>query len=88
MDEDGNKVEYDESYYMNGESITLPPLTQEQVNEVVDFISSVKRTSFNNQEVINIISEETAAFYSGQKSVDDVVNIIQKRVQIYVSDQM
>ncbi len=88
MDEDGNKVEYDEAYYMNGESITLPPLTQEQVNEVVDFISSVKRTSFNNQEVINIISEETAAFYSGQKSVDDVVNIIQKRVQIYVSDQM
>ncbi len=88
IDGDGNKVEYDDTYYMNGESITLPPLTQDQVDEIVDFIGTVNRTAFYNQEVTNIISEETAAFYSGQKSVDDVVNIIQKRVQIYVSDQM
>ena len=39
-----------------------------------------------DQELMNIISEESAAFFSGQKSAKDVAAIIQSRVQIYVNE--
>lgn len=40
----------------------------------------------NDDEIIQIINEEAGAYYSGQKSVDDVISIIQNRIQIYVDE--
>ena len=40
----------------------------------------------DGDEVLNIISEEAAAFYQGQKSVDEVASVIQSRVKIYVGE--
>lgn len=40
----------------------------------------------NDDEIIQIINEEAGAYYSGQKSVDNVISIIQNRVQIYVDE--
>lgn len=37
-------------------------------------------------EVIKIINEEAPACYSGQKGADDVVSVIQNRVQLYVNE--
>ncbi len=86
LDADGNKVEYDDYFWMNGEEIILEPMSQEQVNEIVDFILSVDKINYYNQEVTNIINEDMEAFYSGQKTAQDVAAIIQSRVQIYVEE--
>lgn len=85
-DENGNEVEYEDTYYVNGEEIPLLPLTQEQVDQVVDFIMSVDRAYYYNTDVINIINEEMGAFYSGQKTAQDTANVIQSRAQIYVDE--
>ncbi len=37
-------------------------------------------------EVLNIINEEAAPFYKGQKSVDEVASVIQSRIKIYVGE--
>ena len=84
--ENGEKVEYDDIYYMNDEEITLPPLNQEQLEQVTEFISSIDRKIYYNENITNIINEEAEAFFSGQKSAADVAKIIQSRAQIYVDE--
>ena len=86
MDENGNKVEYDETYYINGEEILLPQLTQEQVDRIVSFVESVNKRGYYNEAISNIISEEAGAYFSGQKSARDVASVIQSRVQVYVNE--
>lgn len=86
LDENGNKVEYDETYYINGEEITLPQLTQEQVDKIVNFVESVNKRAYYNEAISNIISEEAGAYFSGQKSARDVAAVIQSRVQVYVNE--
>ena len=86
LDEDGNKVEYDDTYYINGEEITLPTLTREQVDQIVSFVESVNKSGYYNEAITNIINEEAGAYFSGQKSAKDVAGIIQSRVQVYVNE--
>jgi hypothetical protein len=43
------------------------------------------RQTYDN-EIDQIISEETGAFFSGQKSAKDVAGIIQNRVSTYVNE--
>lgn len=85
-DENGNKVEYDETYDINGVEIPITPMTQEEVDEVLHFLQSVDQPYTNNQALIDIISEEAAPYFAGQKNVKEVADIIQNRVQIYVSE--
>ncbi len=85
IDEQGNKVEYEESFWMNGEDIPIPPMSQEQVDEMVAFIESVNRTYYYDEEVLNIITEDAEPFFAGDKSAADVAGIIQNRVQLYIS---
>lgn len=86
LDEDGNEVEYDYTYYMNGEELIIPPLTQEQLNKAIDFISSVDNSYYWNEDIINIINEEMDGFFTGQKTAEEVAKIIQSRAQIYVDE--
>ncbi len=86
IDENGEKVEYDETYWINEESIPLEPLNQSQVDAIKNFLYTVSKKEYNNEAILNIITEECGAFFSGQKSAQDVAGIIQSRVQIYVNE--
>lgn len=85
-DEDGNKEYYDDTWYMNGEEIILEPFTQQEVDAICEFIYTVNRTVYYNDDIRNIITEEAEAFFSGQKSVQEVVDIIQSRAQVFVNE--
>ena len=85
-DEEGNKEYYDDTWYINGEEIVLEPYTQEEVDAMCEFIYTVNRTAYYNTDIVNIITEEAEAFFSGQKSVQDVVDIIQSRAQVFVNE--
>lgn len=86
IDEHGEKVEYDNNFDINGETIILDPLTQEQVDQVVEVILSADKLQYYNQDIQNIITEEAAAFFEGQKSAAEVAQIIQSRAQIFVDE--
>lgn len=86
IDEEGNKEYYDDTWYINGEEIVLEPFTQEEVDAICEFIYTVNRTAYYNDDIRNIITEEAEAFFSGQKSVQEVVDIIQSRAQVFVSE--
>ena len=78
-DENGNEIEYEDTFYINGEEIPLPPLSQEQLDQVINFVLSVDRAYYYNEDVLNIVNEEMGAFYTGQKSARDVAKVMQSR---------
>lgn len=84
IDDKGNKQEYDDYFYMNGESIVLEPMTQEQIDTAVAMIESIRKKEYDASEIKNIINEDMEAFFKGQKSAQEVVKIIQSRAQIFV----
>ena len=85
-DENGNREYYDDTWYINGEEVILEPFTQEEVERICQFIYTVNRTAYYNEEICNIIMEEAEPFFAGQKNVQEVVDIIQSRAQIYVDE--
>lgn len=87
LDEDGNKVEYDDTIYMGGEEVVIDSLNQEQLDQLVDYIFSVNKRVYNyNEDILNIINEEIEAFYTDQKSAQEVAGLIQNRVQLFVDE--
>ncbi len=87
LDENGNKVEHDDYYYINGEDILLEPMTQAQVDKLVNYIFSINNCYYSNTDITNIINEEMPSYFSGQKSAQEVAKIIQSRAQIYVNER-
>lgn len=85
-DEDGNKQYYDDTWYIGGEEIVIDPMTKEEAQELYDYIKSVNKTYYTDESLVNIIEEEAAAYFKGQKSAAEVADIIQSRAKIYISE--
>ena len=66
----------------------LEPLTQDDVDAVMDVIKSAGTIYRDSQDILDIISEEAASFFSGQKDARTVADVIQSRVQIYMQTNM
>ena len=86
INEEGNKEEYDDYVYVGGVEIEVVPLTEEETGELLEYIMSLDTVCTYNEELNNIITEETESYFAGQKTVDEVVDIIQSRAKIYVSE--
>ncbi len=87
-DEEGNVVEYDETFYLGGMEIVMEPLTQEDCERVMTFLKSADHVYSYNQQIMKILEEECAPYFEGQKTVEEVVDIIQSRVYIYVNENL
>lgn len=85
-DEDGNEVEMQDYYYLDGVEIPINPMTKEEVENFKKVLYSFNQVYHYDENLIQIIEEEAAAFFSGQKSAEDVAAIIQSRVKIYVNE--
>ena len=79
-------MEYDDTMYINGEEIIIQPLSQAQLDQLIQFGESVNTPYYYNMDVMNIINEEMGSFYSGQKTARDAAAIIQSRAQLYVDE--
>lgn len=89
LDENGEPVFGTITYGSNNNNYwvyTYHAVTQDEVDQVLEVINRVKLPSEYSEEIMDIISEETEGYYKGQKTVDEVVNIIQSRVSIYMGD--
>lgn len=86
LDENGSKVEYDNTYNLNGVDVNIDPMTQEETDNVTEFIKSVTQVMNYNTNITDIVNEESTAYFEGQKTAKEVADIIQSRVQIYVNE--
>ena len=74
--------------YEDGWIIEFHALTQEEIDTVLELVKDAKPFySAEEDDVVKIIGEEAPAYYRGQKSLEDVAEIIQNRVQLYVNER-
>lgn len=87
-DENGNEIE--ESRYSigtaGGETIELYALTEEQRDALIKVFDETTMLNEPDRKLMEIINEETAAFFSGSKTAEETAKIIQNRASIYVSE--
>lgn len=86
IDENGEKVEYDDVYYIGGVEVAMDPLTQEDCDRVLGFLNSATDIYSYDSAIMNIVYEETAPYFDGQKTAEEVADIIQSRIYIYVNE--
>ena len=82
------KEKEDTSIYGYGSmEIEVKAATQEDVDQVKNLVENTTAVyGAASEEVTNIINEEAAAYFSGQKSAEEVAKIIQSRMQVYLSE--
>lgn len=86
VDENGNKEYYDDYYWMGDVQVPINPSTDESINRIMSLIESVDQIYSYDENWMNIVKEEAASYFEGNKAPEDVAKVIQSRVNIYVNE--
>ena len=88
LDENGNKIEESQGTWGWGNiTIEMYALTQEEADSIVDVINATTRVYSYDEDIMDIITSEAAAFFAGQKSADEVAKLVQSKANIKVNER-
>lgn len=82
----GEKNYYDNTYWNGSESVTIGVNTDEDNERMINFIKSVTAVNNYDTKIQDIITEESAPYFSGQKTAAQAAEIIQNRVANYIAE--
>lgn len=88
LDEEGNKVQNPRSSYWDedGEHY-IYAMSQEQADKLWEAVTTCTKVMSTDESIYSIVNEQAQAYFSGQKSAQDVARLIQSKVTIYVNEQ-
>lgn len=86
-EDNGQIIEYDDTYYINGQEVVLQPFTQEEIDKIKAFVCSVNKIGAYSEDIETIITEDSEPFFAGQKSAEECVKIIQSRATIMLNEK-
>lgn len=69
------------------ETVDVYAVTPEQYRIVKDLIDSTHSVYAFDSNILSIVSEESAAFFAGAKTIDETTALIQNRVSLYMAEQ-
>lgn len=88
VDDNGDEVELPKmSYGWEDFEIDIYAATEEDVAEYRKIVESATSLATYDEKVMTIVEEEAEAFFNDQKSAEEVAQIIQSRVKIYVNER-
>ena len=90
LDEDGEKIPLARSSMWNkdtGKVEDIYALTEEQVEQIRILILTTTKIADYNQEILDIVKEQAAPFFAGQKSAEEVARLVQSKANLYVNEQ-
>ena len=88
LDENGNKIEQSQGTWGWGNiTVEMYALTQEEADSIVDVINATTRVYSYDEDIMDIITSEAAAFFAGQKSADEVAKLVQSKANIKVNER-
>ncbi|SDC55571.1 multiple sugar transport system substrate-binding protein [Paenibacillus sp. UNCCL117] len=64
----------------------LPKMSDNEIAKFKEFINTADSYAEADGKVISIVGEESMAFFSGQKTADNVAKLIQNRVTTYLNE--
>lgn len=86
IDENGNEVVVEDTYWIGGEEVVIAPLTQEEIDGYIEYMKTVNHVYSLNADILNIITEDAAIFFAGQKTAAEVAKTIQSRANIFLAE--
>ena len=86
-DTDGTVQQVDNTYYVGNTEVKVNLITQDEVNMLIDYFSTVGTIARYDESLTDIINEEANNYFKGTKSVDETASLIQSRASIYLSEQ-
>lgn len=98
-DFNSNAGSTEEETIISGEDITqeedtgkfntsdLPDFNEDDIKTLIELVKSLSFSINGENEVLNIIIEEADAYFAGQKSAEEVSDVIQSRVQVYLKEK-
>ena len=75
-------------YGIYGPASNLPPLEEEHYDRLTDFISRIDKIGIYDQELLDTIQEPCEAYFAGDKTLDETVDLIQRRGTLYVNEKI
>lgn len=87
-DENGEKIECPKTTWGYDDfDMEIYAATSDEVDAIRALLETADRATGNvDDQLVNIITEETEPFFKGQKSAEDTAAVIQNRIQIYVNE--
>ncbi|CAG7633670.1 ABC transporter substrate-binding protein [Paenibacillus allorhizosphaerae] len=71
---------------LNGKEIALQAATDQEIAAMEKVLNNIKVYAENDSKITTIVSEETAPFFQGQKSAEEVAKVIQNKVSTYLQE--
>lgn len=62
-------------------------LTRERVDEIEAFLESARALPYRTEPILELIQEESREYFNGSKSIEQVADSIENRVQMYLNEQ-
>ncbi len=70
-----------------GMSYETEDLTKEQVAQINTMLEQVRPDNWYARSIQSIVSEELEPYFAGEKTAEDVAEILDRRVQLYLDEQ-
>lgn len=62
-------------------------MTEEQAQQLEELIASVDRSYSYDQNIMDLVTEECADFFAGNRTAEQAASLIQDRVSTYVNER-
>ena len=74
-------------YATGGSLYTYYALSQDMADKLRDLIDTTTKAALTDTSVRDIVLEQAAPYFTGQKSVEETAQLVQSKVNIYVNEQ-
>lgn len=91
----GKHTKYNSGYdnYMNSggdtefKDVLVTALTEKRKEELTAALEDARPAPLRTQPLVNIVVEEARSYFSGDKTIEEVCDMIQNRVQLYLNER-
>ncbi len=88
LDENGEKIEMSKGSWGWGSlQVEIKALTQAQADKILELVNTTTKVQNYDEELMQMITSESEAFFAGQKSAEDVGRLLQSKMTIYINEQ-
>ncbi|MBR1566387.1 MAG: extracellular solute-binding protein [Oscillospiraceae bacterium] len=90
LDDDGEKIPIVRSTMWNKDTQKaeeIYALTEDQVQQIRELILTTTKVADYDQAILDIVTEQAAPYFAGQKTAEEVAKLVQSKANIYVNEQ-
>ena len=90
LDDDGEKIPVVRGNMWNRETQKMEEiyaLTDEQIAQIRELVETTTKVADFDQAILDIVTEQAAPFFAGQKTAEEVAKLVQSKANLYVNEQ-